>query len=139
MVRKYRMVRDSTFINSIIHLLEQMDQWAADPRISKDDFLKDMRTQILLLLKDGMVYPYMTFYGLEESTVFYCEGEKQSPEAGQRERRQQQQDKEGEEEGMEEEEEEEEEEDVDMQQQQQATIATSLLHRETYVPTLYLV
>lgn len=67
-----------TFINSIIHLLEEMDKWAADPSISKDDFLKDMRTKILLLLKDGMVYPYMTFYGLEESTVFTQESQQES-------------------------------------------------------------
>jgi hypothetical protein len=58
-----------SFIDSIIQLLEDMDKWQEDPNVSKKDMAKDIRTELLRILQLGTVYPYMSFFSLEPSSV----------------------------------------------------------------------
>lgn len=58
-----------SFIQSIVQLLEDMDKWKEDERVSKLDMAKDVRTELLKILQQGTVYPYMHYFSIEPSTV----------------------------------------------------------------------
>lgn len=58
-----------TFIHSIVQLLEDMDKWKEDEKVTKMDMAKDVRTELLRILQMGTVYPYMSYFSIEPSTV----------------------------------------------------------------------
>lgn len=59
----------SSFIESIIQLMEDMDKWNADDQVTKEDVIKDVRTELLKILQLGTVYPHMAYFSLEPSSV----------------------------------------------------------------------
>lgn len=59
----------SSFIQSIVQLLEDMDKWSADEKITKMDMAKDVRTELLRILQLGTVYPYTNYFSIEPSSV----------------------------------------------------------------------
>jgi len=56
-----------------------MDRWNDDSSISKDDLVKDVRTRVLHCMKAGLVYPYTTFYSLQQSDVLAYRGNDDTP------------------------------------------------------------
>ena len=58
-----------SFIQSIVQLLEDMDKWKDDDQVTKSDMVKDIRTDLLRILQQGTVYPYMSYFGIEPSSV----------------------------------------------------------------------
>lgn len=57
------------FIKDITQLLEDLDKWRKDPNVSKEDLGKDVKTSLLKILKQGTVYPHMSYFALQPPSV----------------------------------------------------------------------